>query len=161
MSGSHARQPGVGFIFITLVLVVTGFGLLIPVLPRLIVEFNHQDISSGSHFYGWIISSYALMQFICSPILGSLSDRFGRRPIILIATAGSAIDYFIMATAPSLRWFFVARIIAGSTAGVLSTANAYIADITPPEKRAQSFGLLGAAFGIGFVIGPAVGGFFG
>ncbi len=161
MSPSSARKPATGFIFVTLVLSIVGFGLLIPVMPRLIKEFQGGDFTSGSYSLGWIVSIYALMQFICSPILGSLSDRFGRRPIILIATAGSAIDYVIMACAPSLAWFFVARIIAGSTAGVLATANAYIADVTPPEKRAQSFGLLGAAFGIGFVIGPVLGGFLG
>ena len=160
-SSASARQPATKFIFLTLVLAVVGFGLLIPVLPKLIVEFQGGNVASGSGTYGWIISVFALMQFICAPILGSLSDRFGRRRIILIATAGSAIDYAIMAWAPSLGWFFVARIIAGSTAGVLSTANAYIADVTPPEKRAQSFGLLGAAFGIGFIIGPVLGGLLG
>ena len=161
MASSPKRQPGVGFIFVTLVLAVVGFGLLIPVLPALVVQLTGGEISTGSHTYGMIIGSYALMQFICSPILGALSDRYGRRRIILIATAGSALDYFIMANAPSLAWFFLARIIAGGTAGVLSTANAYIADVTLPEKRAQAFGLLGAAFGIGFIIGPVVGGILG
>src|SRR5258708_6132075 len=132
MDRPSGRQPGVGFIFITLVLAIVGFGLLIPVLPGLVVQLRGEGISSGSHIYGWIISSFALMQFVCSPILGSLSDRYGRRRIILIATAGSALDYFIMANAPTLAWFFLARIIAGGTAGVLSTANAYIADVTPP-----------------------------
>ncbi len=161
MSNLSARKPAISFIFVTLVLSVVGFGLLIPVLPSLVKEFRGGDVSAGSHAYGWIISTYALMQFVGSPIMGSLSDRFGRRRIILIATAGSAIDYVIMANAPNLSWLFVARIIAGFTAGVLSTANAYIADVTPPEKRAQSFGILGAAFGIGFVIGPVLGGVLG
>ncbi|MDB6165995.1 MAG: TCR/Tet family transporter [Lacunisphaera sp.] len=161
MAPSPQRKPAVGFIFVTLVLAVVGFGLLIPVLPALVKEFKHGDASAGSHAYGWIISTYALMQFVGSPIMGSLSDRYGRRRIILIATAGSALDYVIMANAPTLAWLFVARTIAGFTAGVLSTANAYIADVTPPEKRAQSFGLLGAAFGIGFIIGPVAGGFLG
>jgi len=161
MSNPSVRKPATGFIFVTLVLSIVGFGLLIPVMPRLIKQFQGGDFTTGSYALGWIVSIYALMQFVCSPILGSLSDRFGRRSIILIATAGSAIDYVIMAWAPSLAWFFVARIIAGSTAGVLATANAYIADVTPPEKRAQSFGLMGAAFGIGFVIGPVVGGLLG
>lgn len=161
MSNESVRKPAIGFIFITVVLSVVGFGLLIPVLPRVIKQFEGGDFTEGSYAFGWTVSIYALMQFICSPILGSLSDRFGRRRIILIATAGSAADYAIMACAPSLAWFFLARVIAGSTAGVLATANAYIADVTPPEKRAQSFGLIGAAFGIGFAIGPALGGFLG
>jgi DHA1 family tetracycline resistance protein-like MFS transporter len=158
MSNPSVRKPAVRFIFVTLVLSIVGFGLLIPVLPKLIVQFEGGDFTTGANALKWIVGIYAFMQFVSSPILGSLSDRFGRRPIILIATAGSAIDYLIMANAPSLTWFFVARMIAGSTAGVLATANAYIADVTPPEKRAQSFGLLGAAFGIGFIIGPVVGG---
>jgi DHA1 family tetracycline resistance protein-like MFS transporter len=161
MSNLSVRKPAISFIFVTLVLSIVGFGLLIPVLPKLIVEFEGGDFTSGANTLKWIVGIYAFMQFVCSPILGSLSDRFGRRPIILIATAGSAIDYVIMANAPTLTWFFVARMIAGSTAGVLATANAYIADVTPPEKRAQSFGLLGAAFGIGFIIGPVVGGLLG
>lgn len=161
MSEKSARQPALGFIFVTMVLAVVGFGLLIPVLPRLVVEFSGGNKTTGSYAFGWLISSYALMQFIGSPILGALSDQFGRRRIILIATAGSAIDYLIMANAPTLTWLFVARVIAGFTAGVLATANAYIADVTPPEKRAHAFGLLGAAFGIGFIIGPVLGGFLG
>jgi len=161
MSHAAARKPATGFIFVTLVLSIVGFGLLIPVLPKLIVQYKGGDFTSGANTLKWIVGTYSFMQFVFSPILGSLSDRFGRRPIILIATAGSAIDYVIMANAPSLTWFFVARVVAGSTAGVLATANAYIADVTPPEKRAQSFGLLGAAFGIGFIIGPVVGGLLG
>lgn len=161
MSNVSARKPAIGFIFFTLVMSIVGFGLLIPVMPLLIVQYQHNDFVKGASFLKWLVTIYAVMQFIFSPILGSLSDRFGRRRIILIATAGSAIDYFIMANAPDLRWFFVARIIAGSTAGVLATANAYIADVTPPEKRAQSFGLMGAAFGVGFIIGPVIGGLLG
>jgi DHA1 family tetracycline resistance protein-like MFS transporter len=158
METTAPRPPAVKFIFVTLTLAIMGFGLLIPVLPKLIVQFRGGDITSGSHTYGVIFTIYALMQFIGSPILGSLSDRFGRRRIILIATAGSAIDYVIMACAPSLWWLFVARTIAGFTAGVYATANAYIVDVTPPEKRAGAFGLLGGAFGIGFVLGPVLGG---
>ena len=160
-TAAPARKPATGFIFVTLVLAIIGFGLLIPVLPKLIVQFRGGDIASGSYAYGWVISIYALMQFIGSPFLGSLSDRYGRRPIILIATAGSAIDYVIMANAPTLAWLFVARTIAGFTAGILATANAYLVDVTPPEKRAQAFGLLGAAFGIGFIVGPVLGGLLG
>jgi DHA1 family tetracycline resistance protein-like MFS transporter len=156
---SSPRRPAVAFILVNLALAIMGFGLLIPVLPKLIVEFQGGDLTNGSHAYGWLVSIYALMQFVGSPILGSLSDRFGRRRIILIATAGSAVDYVIMACAPTLAWLFVARTIAGFTAGIFATANAYIVDVTPPEKRAGAFGLLGAAFGIGFVCGPALGGF--
>ncbi len=158
---SSPRQPAVGFIFVTMVLSVLGFGLLIPVLPALVKEFNGGDTAAGSHMYGVLVGVFALLQFIGAPILGSLSDRFGRRKVILLSLAGSSIDYVIMALAPTLAWLFVARCISGFTAGILAAANAYVADVTPPEKRAQSFGLLGAAFGLGFVIGPLLGGFLG
>ena len=161
MSTASPRAPALGFIFITLVLLVLGFGIIIPVLPGLVTEFEGGSVSAGSHAYGWLIMVFALMQFIGSPILGALSDRFGRRKVILIALAGSTIDNLVMGLAPTLGWLFVGRVIAGLTAGVIATANAYIADVTPPERRAQSFGLVGAAFGLGFVIGPAVGGLLG
>lgn len=161
MPSTPGRTPALSFIFITMVLAIMGMGLLIPVLPKLMVEMQGGDETSGAHAYGYIVAVYALMQFVGSPILGSLSDRFGRRRIILIATAGSAIDYVIMACAPTLSWLVVARIIAGLTAGIMATANAYVVDITPPEKRAGAFGLLGSAFAIGFVIGPALGGWLG
>src|ERR1039457_870825 len=161
MDASAQRKPALGFIFITLVLLVLGFGIIIPILPRLIVQFRGGSFAAGSSSYGLLGSVFAVMQFIASPILGSLSDRFGRRKIILLALAGSAIDYVIMGLAPNLAWLFVARIISGMTAGALATCNAYIADVTPPEKRAQAFGLVGAAFGFGFAIGPAIGGYLG
>lgn len=161
MNAPTARAPAIGFVFVTLTLAIVGMGLLIPVLPKLVVQMNGGDFTDGSHAYGWLVSIYALMQFVGSPILGSLSDRFGRRRIILLATAGSAIDYVIMALAPTLGWLFLARMIAGFTGGVMATANAYIVDVTPPEKRAGAFGLLGAAFGIGFILGPVLGGFLG
>lgn len=161
MDAQAKRKPALGFIFITLVLLVLGFGIIIPILPRLIVQFQGGSYAAGSNSYGLLVSVFAVMQFIASPILGSLSDRFGRRTIILLALAGSAIDYVIMGFAPNLAWLFVARIISGMTAGALATCNAYIADVTPPEKRAQAFGLVGAAFGFGFAIGPALGGYLG
>jgi DHA1 family tetracycline resistance protein-like MFS transporter len=161
MTTSTGRQPALVFIFITMVLSVLGFGLLIPVLPGLVTEFRGHNVAEGSHAYGVLVGVFALLQFVGAPILGSLSDRFGRRKVILIALAGASIDYVIMANAPNMTWLFVARMISGFTAGVLATANAYVADVTPPEKRAQGFGLLGAAFGIGFVIGPMLGGFLG
>src|SRR5664280_471816 len=161
MQESSPRPPALGFIFVTLVLLVLGFGIIIPVLPGLVTQFEGGRVSEGSHAYGWLIMVFALMQFVGSPILGALSDRFGRRKVILIALAGSAIDNLVMGLAPDLGWLFAGRMIAGLTAGTLATANAYIADVTPPEKRAQSFGLVGAAFGLGFIIGPAIGGLLG
>src|ERR1039458_4996068 len=161
MDASAQRKPALGFIFITLVLLVLGFGIIIPILPRLIVQFRGGSFAAGSSSYGLLVSVFAVMQFIASPILGSLSDRFGRRKIILLALAGSAIDYVIMGLAPNLAWLFVARIISGMTAGALATCNAYIADVTPPEKRGQAFGLVGAAFGFGFAIFPAIPGYLG
>jgi len=150
-----------GFIFVTFVLGVLGFGLLIPVLPRLVTQFQGGNVAEGSHAYGALIGIFALMQFFCAPILGALSDRFGRRRVILIALCGASIDYLIMGLAPNLTWLFISRMIAGMTAGMMAAANAYVADVTPPQRRAQNFGLLGAAFGLGLVIGPAVGGVLG
>jgi MFS transporter, DHA1 family, tetracycline resistance protein len=161
MDAPAARKPALGFIFVTLVLLVLGFGIIIPVLPNLVKQFNGGSVAEGSSSYGWLVGVYAVMQFVASPVLGSLSDRFGRRKVILVALAGSAIDYVIMGLAPSLAWLFLARVISGMTAGSLATCNAYIADVTPPEKRAQGYGLVGAAFGLGFIIGPAVGGLLG
>ena len=155
------RKPALGFIFVTVVLSVLGFGLLIPVLPELVKQFRGSDVSAGSHAYGWLVSSYAFMQFFGAPVLGSLSDRFGRRKVILIALAGSSTDFAVMALAPNLTILFVARMVGGLTAGVISTANAYVADVTPPAQRAQGFGMIGAAFGLGFIIGPLIGGLLG
>jgi DHA1 family tetracycline resistance protein-like MFS transporter len=161
MDAPKQRRPAVGFIFITLVLFVLGFGIIIPVLPPLVAKFNGGSYAEGSGEYGVLVAVYAAMQFVFAPILGSLSDRYGRRKVLLITLAGSAVDYVIMGFAPTLAWLFVARMISGATAGALATCNAYIADVTPPEKRAQAFGLLGLAFGIGFSIGPAIGGLLG
>lgn len=161
MSNTSPRTPAVGFIFVTMLLSVMGFGLLIPVLPSLVKEFEGNNVTASAQTYGFLVAVFSLMNFIGSPLLGVLSDRFGRRPIILIATAGAAIDYVIMALAPNLAWLAIARVISGLTGGVAATANAYIADVTTPEKRAQAFGLMGGAFGLGFVVGPVIGGMLG
>lgn len=160
MATVSPRQPAVGFVFVTLVMIVLGFGIIIPVLPGLVVEFAG-GTQAGAWSYGLLIGAFALLQFAAAPVLGALSDRFGRRKVILLALGGSAIDYVLMGLAPSLAWLFVARAISGATAGAFATCNAYIADVTPPEKRAEAFGLAGAAFGLGFAIGPAIGGMLG
>ena len=154
-------QPAVIFIFITLFLDIFGIGLVVPVLPRLVEQMQGGNVEAASHTVGWLGALYALMQFLLSPILGSLSDRFGRRPVILVSLLGSALDYLLLAWAPTLAWLFIGRIISGITAANFSAASAYIADITPPEKRAAGFGMIGAAFGLGFIAGPAVGGLLG
>lgn len=153
-----SRQPAVLFIFITLVLDILGIGLVVPVLPGLVQHYQEGSLAAGSVTYGLLAATYALMQFLMAPLIGSLSDRFGRRPVILVSLLGSAIDYFLIAFAPNLAWFVVGRVVAGITAANYAAASAYIADISPPEKRAANFGLIGAAFGIGFIIGPVLGG---
>lgn len=155
------RQPAILFIFITLFLDIFGIGVIVPVLPELVKEMSGADVETASHAVGWLGALYALMQFVFSPVLGSLSDRFGRRPVILLSLLGSGLDYLLLAWAPSLAWLFVGRIIAGITAANFSAASAYIADVTPPEKRAAGFGIIGAAFGLGFIAGPAIGGLLG
>jgi DHA1 family tetracycline resistance protein-like MFS transporter len=155
------RKPALSFVFVTLLLDVLGLGLIIPVLPKLIESFSNNDLQAASSTYGIMVAVFALMQFLFSPILGSLSDRFGRRPIILISLFGAGLDYLLLAFAPSLVWLFIGRIIAGITSANITTINAYIADISTPEKRAQNFGLIGAAFGLGFILGPLLGGVLG
>lgn len=155
------RKPQLGFIFVTLLLDILGIGLIIPVLPKLVENFTGNSIESASTIYGILVAAYALMQFLFAPVLGSLSDQYGRRPVILISLLGSGLDYLLLAFAPSLAWLFVGRVISGITAANITTATAYIVDVSPPEKRAQNFGLLGVAFGLGFVIGPAIGGLLG
>jgi DHA1 family tetracycline resistance protein-like MFS transporter len=161
MDAALPRKPALGFIFVTLVLIMLGVGIIIPVLPALVTQFNGGNISASSESYGWLVGIFGAMQFIASPILGSLSDRFGRRKVILVALAGTAVDYMIMGWAPTMGWLFVGRTISGITAGALATCNAYVADVTPPEKRAQGYGLVGAAIGLGFIIGPSIGGLLG
>lgn len=155
------RQPAIIFIFITLFLDIFGIGVIVPVLPKLVEQMSGGDPGAAAHAVGWLGALYALMQFVFSPVLGSLSDRFGRRPVILLSLLGSGLDYLLLAWAPTLVWLFVGRIISGITAANFSAASAYIADVTPPEKRAAGFGLIGAAFGLGFIAGPAVGGLLG
>jgi MFS transporter, DHA1 family, tetracycline resistance protein len=154
------RQAAIPFILITLLIDVLGFGLVIPVLPSIVGQFT-SSLEGQAYWYGVLSSVYGLMQFFFAPLLGALSDQFGRRPILLISLFGLAVDYLLFAFAPSLAFLFVARVIGGITAANFTVANAYIADITPPEKRAQSFGLLGAVFGLGFILGPILGGLLG
>jgi DHA1 family tetracycline resistance protein-like MFS transporter len=136
-------------------------GIIVPVLPALIVAFKGGNTASAAAIYGLFGSVWAAMQFLCSPVLGSLSDRFGRRRVILLSNVGLGLDYVLMAVAPSLSWLFVGRMISGITSSSFSTAGAYIADVTPPDQRAAKFGMLGAAFGVGFIVGPSVGGLLG
>ncbi|MFT4641477.1 MAG: DHA1 family tetracycline resistance protein-like MFS transporter [Verrucomicrobiales bacterium] len=156
-----ARKPALGFIFVTLVLDILGLGLIVPILPKLVETMQSGGLSEAAHTYGFLIALYALMQFLFAPLLGSLSDRFGRRPVILVSLLGGGLDYFLLAYAPNLSWFVVGRIIAGITGANYAAAAAYIADVSPPEKRAANFGLIGAAFGLGFIIGPTLGGWLG
>ena len=138
-----------------------GVGLAFPVLPRLIEQFEGGDISLASYIYGGLAAAYSAMQFLCAPLIGALSDRYGRRPVILLALAGMGVNYFLLAFAPSLWLFALGRMVAGAFGATFTAAGAYVADTTPPEKRTQSFGLIGAAFGFGFITGPALGGVLG
>lgn len=155
------RQAGIGFIFATALIDVIAMGVMIPVLPNLVKSMVGGDTAAAADYTMIFAVTWGVMQFICAPILGMLSDRFGRRPVLLISIFGLGVDYIFMALAPSLGWLFVGRLINGITAASFSTANAYIADITAPENRAKAFGMMGAAFGLGFILGPAIGGFLG
>ncbi len=155
------RQAAVFFILVTVVLDMLSFGIIIPVLPKLVEEFLGGDTAQAAEIYGLMTTSWALMQFVCSPIQGALSDRFGRRPVVLLSNLGLGLDFILMALAPSLSWLFAGRVISGIASSSFSTAGAYIADVTAPEKRAAAFGLMGVSFGLGFVLGPAVGGLLG
>lgn len=160
-SPTPVRRAAVAFIFITVMLDMLALGMIIPVLPLLIEMFRGGDTASAARMVGIFGASWAAVQLFAAPLLGSLSDRFGRRPVVLLSNFGLGLDYVLMAVAPTLGWLFVGRIISGITSASVPTAYAYIADVTPPERRAKSYGLLGAAFGIGFVVGPAVGGLLG
>jgi len=149
------------FIFITILLDIIGLGIIIPVLPTLISELINGTVSEAARYGGWLMFSYAIMQFLFAPILGGLSDKYGRRPVLLISLFGFGIDYILMALSPTIFWLFFGRIVSGITGASITTASAYIADVSTPEKRSQNFGLIGAAFGLGFIIGPVIGGLLG
>lgn len=155
------RQAGRGFIFITLLLDILGIGLVVPLMPRMVEQFTGGGPANAALFYGVFAALYAVMQFLFSPLLGNLSDRFGRRPVLLLSLVGAGLAYLGMGWAPSLVWLFVARALGGITGASIGTATAYLADVSPPEKRAQSFALVGVAFGLGFILGPAMGGILG
>ena len=155
------KQAAVGFIFITMLIDITGWGIIIPVIPKLIEHLIHGDISEAAKVGGWLTFAYAITQFIFAPIIGNLSDKYGRRPVILISLFGFTLDYLLLAIAPTIYWLFIGRIIAGVTGASITTASAYIADVSTPKNRAKNFGLIGAAFGLGFIIGPVIGGLLG
>ena len=155
------RGGALAFIFVTILLDMLALGLIMPILPKLVENFVDNDTASAARIFGLFGTAWALMQFFFSPILGALSDRFGRRPVVLLSNLGLALDYVLMALAPSLTWLFVGRVLSGITSASVSTAFAYITDITPPEKRAAVFGKIGVAFGAGFILGPAIGGLLG
>jgi len=155
------KQAALGFIFVTLLIDVTGLGIIIPVLPKLIQTLIHGNLSEASRYAGLLTLAYAVMQFLFAPVLGNLSDKFGRRPVLLGSLLGFGIDYMFLAFAPTIGWLFLGRAIAGITGASFTTASAYIADVSTPENRAQNFGMIGVAFGLGFIIGPVIGGILG
>jgi DHA1 family tetracycline resistance protein-like MFS transporter len=155
------KQAALGFIFATLLIDIIGLGIIIPVIPKLIEHLIKGDISQASSYAGWLTAAYATMQFAFAPLIGNLSDKFGRRPVLLCSLLGFSIDYTFSAFAPTIGWLFVGRIVAGITGASFTTATAYIEDISTPEKRAANFGMVGVAFGLGFIIGPVIGGVLG
>ncbi len=158
---TSSRTPALGFILITLLIDVTGLGIIIPVMPKLITHLTGGTTADAARWGGWMTFAYAGMQFLCAPIMGGLSDRFGRRPVLLASLFGFGLDYLFMALAPTIGWLFVSRLIAGTMGASFTTAAAYIADTSPPERRAQNFGMIGAVFGLGFIVGPLLGGLLG
>ncbi len=156
-----ARPAALTFVFALVVMDVVAMGIVIPVLPKLVEAFKGGDTAAAARVYGVFGTAWSVMQFVSMPVLGAVSDRFGRRPVILVSCLGLGLDYFLMALAPDLAWLFVGRVISGITAASVATAFAYIADVTPPEKRAGAFGMVGAGFGLGFTLGPALGGVLG
>lgn len=158
---ANKKSAAIGFIFITMLIDITGWGIIIPVIPKLIQELIQGDVSEAAKIGGWLTFAYAITQFVFAPLIGNLSDKFGRRPIILISLFTFSLDYLLLAFAPTITWLFVGRIIAGISGASITTASAYIADVSTPENRAKNFGMIGAAFGLGFIIGPVVGGLLG
>ncbi len=155
------KDAGLLFIFITLLIDVTGFGIIIPVMPKLIAELVQGDMSEAAWWGGILMGTFAVMQFLFAPIMGGLSDQYGRRPVLLASLFAFGLDYILLGFAPNITWLFIGRMLSGITGASFSTATAYIADVSEPEKRAQNFGLIGAAFGVGFILGPIMGGFLG
>lgn len=158
---ANKKKAAMSFIFITLLIDITGWGIIIPVMPGLIEELIQGDLSQASQYGGWLGFAYAITQFFFAPVVGNLSDKYGRRPVILISLLGFALDYLLLYFAPSIFWLFIGRFIAGITGASVTTASAYIADVSTDEDRAKNFGLIGAAFGLGFIIGPVIGGLLG
>ena len=156
-----AGRAALAFIFVTVVLDMLAIGIMVPVLPKLILELSAGQVGTAAQLAGFFSFTWASMQFLCSPWVGALSDRYGRRPIILLSNLGLGLDYLLMATAPTLGWLWIGRVLSGITAASYSTATAYVADVTEPAARARAFGWLGAAFGLGFMVGPALGGVLG
>ncbi|HEY1612262.1 MAG TPA: TCR/Tet family MFS transporter [Rhizomicrobium sp.] len=161
MTYSQTNRFALFFIFVTIFIDTVGLGIIIPVTPRIITTLTHQGMSEAARYGGWLMFVFAGMQFLCGPIIGNLSDRFGRRPVLILSLLAIGIDYTITGLAPTIAWLFVGRFLSGIAGASYVTANAYIADVTPPERRAQNFGLVGAAFGLGFIAGPAIGGLLG
>ena len=152
------RNSALSFIYITVLIDFMGIGLIAPIIPKLLEQLSGKDLSGASAYSGWLSFAYATFQFLCAPVLGNLSDRYGRRPILLISLLGLGIDYIFLAFSPTLALLFIGRVIAGICGASFTTAGAYIADISTNENRAQNFGMIGAAFGVGFMLGPAIGG---
>ena len=155
------RKAAVNFIFVTVLIDIIGFGIIIPVLPQLLSEMNQISINEASTYGGYLITAFAIAQFIFSPIMGNLSDQYGRRPVILLSLLGFTVDYLLLAVAPTYLWLLIGRVVAGIFGASFTSANAYIADVSTDENRSRNFGMLGAAFGLGFIIGPLLGGLLG
>jgi MFS transporter, DHA1 family, tetracycline resistance protein len=160
-SGQVISRRAISFIFVTILLDSISFGIVLPVLPALIMQLTGEGLGAAATYGGWLAFVFAAMQFFCAPLLGNLSDRYGRRPVLLFSMLALGLDYLVMGFAPRLEWLFIGRLIAGVAGATYAPAYAYIADVSPPEKRAQNFGLVSAAFGVGFILGPAIGGLLG